>query len=390
MENYKNKFFLNKKILNTIYITFVFIFVTSLIYSTLFGVSQDFYMYLTGGTLAKNGNIIQLYDIKQQELTQSKLISNTESEKLNVILPFRYLPIFTYLFVPLTYIHKEFYPDLIAIINSVLILLGTLLSNKIFEQKSKKVFFIIASAVALSPFTFFVTLNSHFAFIYFFVSLIIYLTKRNKDALAGIACTLLCIKLHYLIIIPLIFFIAQRKSKFFRGLVAGVTLMLLANLLIYGPSLPMDYLKFVLSTEKPIYGSNPKNMFSLFSLLSSTTNTPIFLNIVVNIIFYGAILTTFIIISSKVENKIDSLMSVLTFIPLFFIHTYGPDLVLLNIPLIYLLLKKRFYGIFLYIFGYIGILEYIDSENYYFLISFSLILVFIHYLFYSYKRLKVG
>lgn len=209
---------------------------------------MDFLSYYTGATMIRDGSGNRLYNMNAQLATQKDIL-NKSSIKL---LPFLVLPFVGLLFIPFTYL---LYPDAYLVFGFLNIILLIFI---IFIEK--KVFINLKNLTILGLLTFMYIPNLHsllfgqLSIALSLIFLLIYMSIKDKKAfITGFLSGLILLKPQYVIAVPFLMLLLDKKQSFIAGLSISFAIILFINLVIVGPNELSTYLKFISITETQEY-----------------------------------------------------------------------------------------------------------------------------------------
>lgn len=231
--------------------------------------ASDMVSYLTGAEIVKNGGGLHLYNLDFQYLTQLK-ITGTEYEG-KIMLPFLYLPINAYIYIPFTFqTLLEAYNTLIFWIVILCALYFYLLKRVVLV--SKNVFWLLLALIMYLP-----HVSSLFApQLIVLISILFVLIYENlntkKYFLVGFFTALLLFKPTFLLSAPFLFLYSKDKKAFIKGFAIPFISMMLINISISGPFFIDDYLHLIKITDVATFGNRPEYMFGIYHLLKGFFN----------------------------------------------------------------------------------------------------------------------
>lgn len=298
-------------------------------------VNSDFASFLTGAAVIKEGHGNKLYDMETQRFYHLKIVEDYPNKGL---LPFRNLPFFAALFIPLTFLPLTLAFKLYALFVVEVLIFITILLAKIFRKVASYPFW------PLIPFLFFpslfsITLGQTTPLVLLFFLLIYKLFKTNKLFSAGVISGLLLLKPQYFIAVPFLLFLGKDRKKFPIGVLSAALIIFLVNVAISGPDFVSHYLDFLMSTESSSFGSRPWLMFTLFSVLRYLPGFAEFSLtslLGINTLLYLLALYFFIRRVGQVSFN-SAFASIILLTVVFSIHALTHDLIVLLIPIFILL-----------------------------------------------------
>ena len=328
---------ISNRALQFISLGFFVSFIITLFYCVFFvasekqAVGSDVVSFLTGALVIRNGEQKNIYDFLSQLSFQQQLIRPYEDVGL---LPFRNLPVFAAVFIPLTYISlQQAYKFYLGILILVLVYVSYL-SKKNFGNSIKFPFW------SLLPFIFIPNLaalfNGQFALWVLLILLLIHKFIKSENYFwAGAISSLLFVKLQYIIAIPFIFFLIPKKKGYLTGFLTCSFIVILLSILISGPKTLVGYLPFLVRTESAAFGSRPWQMYTFFSVLkylpaiSKLSST---LLLTINTAFYLLVLGFFARIARKIPFD-KAFASAVLFSVAFSVHALNHDLSVVMVPI---------------------------------------------------------
>jgi hypothetical protein len=163
----------------------------------------------------------------------------------------------------------------------------------------------------------------------------------------------------------------------------GTLFLALLNTVVYGPSLFYDYIKFLIFTEKPIFGSH---LFSTYTLKSFVEYVGTLFNVnsnqwflVLNLGLFFCLMVFLFIKRKNIAGSLEDKLSFAIFSGLFFgIHIIAHDLIFILLPIVFLMkdnqLSRNKYLLPVILLALIPWFEYLDIHL--ILVSICLILYF--------------
>lgn len=311
----------------------VFVYLFSFLVSVVFTAGLDKYAwrrdlvsFITGARIIVGGDGENIYNLDFQSEYQSKI---TTPNKL-ILLPFRNPPITAFFFIPLSFLSiNNAYKIYVSILISVLVFISWL-SLKTFENLNNSYWFVLPfifnpSIVAIFSGQISVFLLLIFMFI--FINL-----KKTNSFKTGLLTGFLLIKLQYLVIFPFVYFLIKDKKQFFFGFFISSLFVLIGSIYISGIGFFEEYLRMLILTENPLYGTKNTSMFSLFSSLSQIISTTKQNLLLLNLGLYLIVIWIFYTKHRRLSLGIN--FTILTLLTLVFcIHGGDVDLVLLLLPI---------------------------------------------------------
>jgi hypothetical protein len=298
---------------------------------------SDYIIYINAADIVLQGSGDKLYEVETQVSNQGELLKSLGFEAMGFI-RFALLPFLAVIFIPfLLFGLVGGYKFFIIFIWLVLVWI-IVVNRRAFKVASN----ILLSSILV--FLFVPNVNSVLApqisplLTVLLISIYIYL-KKKKDFVAGICAGLLLIKPQYFIAAPFIYFFASKKRKFVNGLGLVVFILVLTSLFITGLKGILEYPNFILSTENPIYGSRPWQMFSLSSFMTNigiVDQSEYLLVGVINLFLYIAFLYIFYF-KSKIKKTEELFASLVVIAVSLSYHAINHDLTILLLPIFILL-----------------------------------------------------
>lgn len=375
---------------NMIFRFVIFIYITIIIstsivvmYSMIFRYTNlDFVSFMIGGETAKQGRLEKLYDLSyQQQIRDSFNLRMGENAKFLV---FKYLPIYAYLFIPLTFFNYSESIFLYYILNILLAFLSVFITLKA-KNSNKKTAYIVPFA---SFFIIYTLTSAHTFFPLFIFTLIYYSLSKEKWYLLGIFASLLTFKIQYLFFLPFLLLMIKNKKRFFISFLISVLLILLINIEIYGPNLFTEYIRFILNTETPYYGSNSSGMVSLVQAIKSmTVNTNMSLLIVINMVFYITVLIGLYYMFKKrrIINSDYFFIGAFLLSTFFSIHAWPPgDILILMLVILFIENSKTNYKLMFLFILYSMIIMFLGTR----VLALSPFVLGLYLMYLSYKHVK--
>lgn len=287
--------------------------------------SADFVSFITAANILVAGQGKEIYNTLSypghQELT--KLATG------GTLLVFKNAPPLALFFVPLTFLPLISAYRIFVFFNLIMLILAGRLFHKNFKIDKDLARFYVFSywPVIISIVIGQISILILILTIYIYQSFI-----EKKYFLVGLLSSLYFNKPQYLLFTPFLLVMSKDKQKYLKGFFFGITILLLFSFLITGRNFFPDYLKFLLNTEKPEYGSFPASYLSFSSMLIVLTPTISNVGIYfINLAFYFFAFLYFV--KLKPENNHKYLFVCALLITMAFsIHLWEHDLVLLLIP----------------------------------------------------------
>lgn len=337
---------------------------------------KDFINYYFGARIIREGNTKYLYNTDIQQFYQNRTLGSNSKR----LLPFRALPVLGTIYIPFSLFESKVAYTLFT----GLLLLSIGVSLFLIKRKYKISPAILITVCLIEPMLIWNLIQGQPS-ILFFMTLIgsLLLLKSSRFLVAGLLLSLLFLKFQFFPV-ALVFAVLVNNKKFLFGFLSGTLFLALLNITIYGSSLFYDYLKFLVFTEKPIFGSHLfitytfKGMLDFAGILFHFGTNPWFL--VFNSVLFCC-LAGFLFIKRK--NIVGSLEDKLFFSIfsglLLGIHVINHDLIFIMLPLIFLFKDcqlNKYKSIFpLVLLGLIPLLEYLDIRLT--LVSILLMLYFV-------------
>jgi hypothetical protein len=178
--------------------------------------------------------------------------------------------------------------------------------------------------------------------------------KRKKFTGAGMLTGLLLVKPQYLVVLPFLLSIVDKRCDFLKGLLITTGVLILISIFVSGYNFPASYLKFLFQTNSPEFGNRPWNMYSLYSFVEVYLKN-FNLAIVVNLTVY--LITIFIMHKEKDRSRLNIYFSaMLIFAITFSMHTLVHDLSILSIAIVILLLEMNKIKVFFHKFVFYAVI----------------------------------
>jgi len=340
--------------------------------------NSDFVNYFTGARILKSNERNNIYDIKTQIKYQNDFRGIMSVKNL----PFRMLPIIAILFLPLTYVDYFIGYKIWLLINLILGVVAYYLMTK--ECGIKKPYLGLILLLCLPVLGNVLLGQVVFIFLIVLIYVYKYLKVENVFA-AGLLCSLLIIRVQYLLFIPTIFLKIDKKKEFLKGFLLGILFVFSFSVILIGFRGLLSYPSFLIMTETSDFGSNFRSFQSIYPYLREffgNLEWIFFIDLILNFVLYGIFLLFF---SSKKKNiSLEAAVSLGVVSTLIFgLHIYIHDLVLLLIPLF--IIVGRFvskYRIFLFTLSFmILLLPYIIRYiGFHFLIPILMLVLMIYLL----------
>lgn len=355
-----------------VYAAFIFFIFYYYFTRPFFLIQTDLVSFLTGAKILKEGNGVFLYDVATQRVFQNAVVAEYGSK---LLLPFRNLPLMAYFYQPLLFMNLKSSFILVFIANIFLIGIFYLAALHFFP-KLKDHKYLIFLTLFFYPSASNLIVGQYTPLILLALFSIYILIKKENSLMAGIASSILATKLQYLLFVPFPFMLIKDKKRFVLGLLGGIGLFVILNIVLVGGIRPLlKYPNFILETENASFGSRPYQMFSLVGLASRffpALSRPYML--IGNFLLY--FLSLFMMFRSKLKSDINLFFSLGTTLTILFsVHTLAHDLIVFLMP-IYLFLaseKKNDSKIAFYIFILAGVFCLFDSS----LISILMMILFV-------------
>lgn len=300
--------------------------------------TPDYIQHYTGASVAKSGEIRNLYDLDFQRHVQNALYG-IEDTGPRQMLTFRMPPVSAYLYSPLAYFSADSAFWLATYVTTTLIILAFLVLSKHTDLTNNSVRF----TWALLPF--FLPVWQTFVGVHvsglllLVISAVYFSIKKEQFLLGGLLTGLLFLKPNYLLIIPFILsFLRTRDSttKYFAGVSASVIFMVLLNSVLYGADFLPSYVRYLGATENLAAGTLLSRNINLISIAALFTANDAYAKLF-GLILIGLLLpvTLFLIHQRRHTYSVDRLfITSLLFMPLFNIHTMMTDLIVYIMPLV--------------------------------------------------------
>lgn len=223
--------------------------------------SCDFFSYYTGSYAIRVGRVKDIYNIDKQIGIKNNLLEDTN----NWVLPYR-APVSTGLFYyPYTFLNPRLAYNVFFLIQVILLLVCSyLILNKLNTS------ILVVLLFSISPPIIGGMIQGQLSILLTVVCLLsITLFEKNRYYLSGLMLSFILLKPNLSLVIFLSLILA-RNTKYFLGVLTGSLSIFLVNLIIYGKYFISDYLKFLLLTEKPYYGSHIGASYTIKTLVEAT------------------------------------------------------------------------------------------------------------------------
>lgn len=298
--------------------------------------SSDFVSFVTGALAIRRGMGMSLYELITQFVIQQQIINPIINPGL---LPFRNLPVFAALIIPLTYLPLvtgyKFWASLLIVI----MLLAERLCLRVFKNIGRYRFIALFLPLLYYP-SLVSIIQAQITPLILLIFILIYkFAKSEKYFLAGIISGFLLIKLQYVLAVPFLFMIVRERKVFLRGFITSSLAIIFLSVIISGPGFITSYPRFLVQTETPFFGSTPGNMFTVYPLLISLADLlrlPGHLALVLNAALYLVILVLFAREVKKVSfDKAFAALILLSVV--FSVHALVHDQIVLLVPILILL-----------------------------------------------------
>jgi len=282
----------------------------------------DFNAYMTGALIVKN-KPKSLYNAEVQRHTQEIYLGKS----LDAFLSFRNTPLVAFMFIPYTNISTSS-AYLVNYFVQILLTILYILLLTVFVGYKK---FLIPLALIFLP-TVCCPLYGQIAIVIALVLLVTYhLVRSDKYFWAGVVSSFLLLKIQYIIFIPYLFLIIKRKKQYFVGLIISLFLLVIVDTLIYRDFYLVDYVIFLVESEKAAMGTDLTGLFTVTAFLRNT-GFPNNTSYLITTGLYIASLALVGIKKSKVSlEKIFA--SIIIFILSLNFHTALVDLIFVLIPI---------------------------------------------------------
>jgi hypothetical protein len=287
----------------------------------------------TGARILTSGNKNYIYDLNYQYEVQKQVLDYDYHE----VLPYRNLPTLALPFAVLGSFSLRQSYQIYFIINLTTLVFVVFL----FQRWLKIGFSAYHYLLVLSFLPAFVTLFYGQVTIFFLLLfLVIYkLISEDKHFWAGLVVSLFVNRFQYLVSLPILFLISQRKAKFLKGFLLGTFLLLLLSFILVGFDNLVKYPSFILQTESVAFGSGLGDFSTLFSFFYTIVDyfkLPSSYAYILNFVLYAL----FILLFSKRIKRLDlsvafsiCVLSTLSFS----VHAWDHDLVLILLSIFLLL-----------------------------------------------------
>jgi hypothetical protein len=323
---------------------------------------KDFISYYFGANIVRSGKVKELYNLNVQRNYRNVAIGINSS----YVLPFRGLPILTYVYMPFSVLDPATAFSLFLVCSIFLLVLSVYL---LATSTGVNSVLILVLCFINTPFIFAIYQGQ--PSIIFLLCLVAsyYLVKKEKFLIGGLVLSFLFMKIQYLPL-ALIFTLLVNNKKYLWGFITGTIVIFVVNILMYGISLPIDYTRFLASTETPAYGSAVSSaLYGLFGLLNvpnTVHSTPWLL--LLNAFLFIALIIRILVRRTKIQSTLEDKISFSIGSGLFLgIHIIHHDLVPYIIPLVFSFMyaKKGLgtyfqFGVSLLIYlliGYLGVVN---------------------------------
>ncbi len=286
----------------------------------------DIVSFITGARIVRFGEGENLYDLSVQQKHQSIV---TKPNKL-ILLPYRNLPLLASFYIPLTYISLYSAYQIYALVLIVFTTFISWFSTRVFENLKNSYWFIL-------PFAFYPTLSVIFygqnsTFLVLAFMSIYYYLRKDKPFIVGIILGLLFLKIQYILCLPYVCFLLNKKPKFFKGLFISTLFVFLGSIYISGFGFFEEYIRMLIKTESPVYGTKATTMFPLFSSMSQILPLAKQYLLIINMAFY--VLSIWLFSKNHYKFSLQINFAILALLTLVFcIHGGYFDMALLIVPL---------------------------------------------------------
>jgi hypothetical protein len=335
-------------------------------------VTIDFNAYTTGALILKT-DPHGLYNIGTQKYVQEKYLGTN----LGGLLPFRNTPMVALMYVPYTNVAVSSAYFTNSLVQTALTILYVVLLVLLIGYKK----ILIPLAFIFLP-TIYQPLYGQIAVLIALVLLAIYyLVKSDKLFWAGILSALLLLKIQYIIFIPYLFLIINRKKSYLVGLVISLFSLITIDSLIYKGFYLADYIPFLFRSEKIGMGTNLTATFSITSFLRSVHFS--------DALLYSTVLGIYIIslvIVGRIKSKVsfESLFAGIVLLTISInLHALLVDLIILLIPIFILgNLKNRRLG---FLIPILFLIPFASTCNLQGLAGVSILVIALYILYSSHK-----
>ncbi len=246
-------------------IVILYMLVISRLFSPIYSIG-DFRAQYAGARIAHAGKISNLYDIDVQHAAQKSFLPTLPK---NLLLPFYSPPVVALLLAPIGGLPFNQAYLLFCSVQLVLFLLSLFL---LFRSTSLPKTQILLLSTAYTTIWMGILHGQLSSLWMFSIALFWYLYQNNREFAAGLAISLLFLKL-YLIIVPLIFFIVFRQWRIIGGIVTGIFVIAAVTLLIVGVDGVRHYVEFagpMMQLER-IHGVSKSHQSTLYGFLAFLT-----------------------------------------------------------------------------------------------------------------------
>ncbi|OGC68834.1 hypothetical protein A2415_02720 [candidate division WWE3 bacterium RIFOXYC1_FULL_39_7] len=304
-----------------------------LLHSTADLYQTDARVYYVAGKLLASGQISNIYNREFQDKLHQELVGRIQPATY-----FINLPAVVLFFAPFTFLSFEDFYNLLVVLNTLLIgftvhlLCQKLKINNIVT--SALIFYIpVASAIWHSQVTVIIFLIFAFAIL-----------NIKNPFVSGLFAGALFLKPQYLLFAPLLFFVVRSwdsRIKYLLGFASTFLVILITNLVLYGPYVYQDYLQFLNNRDRNLVQMEMYQGYNVYSIALfldpifgyKSTFTLIF---ILQLVLY---LSALILINKKVYlgNVHEAISAAVIFSLVLNFHTKYTDLLILVIPVLLLL-----------------------------------------------------
>ena len=295
----------------------------------------DYLSYYTGAKLIQEGRGDLIYNLEEQHSLQLRLIKPFVSSHPH---PFKAPPFVGLVFLPFSLVSYFFSYKVFAVASILLLFVFDLFVMRLLPDVKKLSYWFLV------PFLFYpviqVALFGQISLILLLVLfLIYYYLKSGKPFAAGLVSGFLLLKPTYILMLPFIFLITDKRRRYFSGVLISVGVLFVTSVILAGFEAVLSYPEFLFATENLKYGVP---LLYLFSFVSNLLNVPViggydyYFLLTINFILYFAGLLLFF--KEYKQIGLERSFVVATLLSLVFgVHVLLHDLTLLLIPIFILL-----------------------------------------------------
>jgi len=224
---------------------------------------SDFPMYYAAATIVKDGLGEKLYEIELQSEYQDMALYPIKRGEPRI---FKYLPLTTLIFSPLTLFSHNLAYRIFMVVNILFTILAMVIGTKLYPNlKRQKIYWVLP--LAFYPFSLSLA-KGQVSIMLLVILLMVVKYIKKRDFRSGAYYSLILLKPQFFVSGYLFFLIiSNKKREFVKGSGMGALLIFLLSSLISGSKWLWNYMDKVIINNS-MHGSVLEEMFNLRNLIT--------------------------------------------------------------------------------------------------------------------------